>query len=109
MSPIARDLAQENPRKIAGYFAARVGRRDTRPPLPRRRPEESPSASQPYHQPNFQGRPPAKADRLSYEYLVAAMCSFAIDERTNNGHMPKFMQALTDSERDAMARYLSAP
>jgi hypothetical protein len=35
------------------------------------------------------------------------MRSFAADERTNNGHMPKFMQALTDSERDAMARYLS--
>jgi len=45
---------------------------------------------------------------LSYEYLVAAMRSFAIEERTNNGDMPKFMQALTDSERDAIARYLSA-
>jgi mono/diheme cytochrome c family protein len=36
------------------------------------------------------------------------MRSFAVDERTNNGDMPKFMHALTDSERDAMARYLSA-
>jgi mono/diheme cytochrome c family protein len=35
------------------------------------------------------------------------MRSFAADERTNNGDMPKFMEALTDSERDAMARYLS--
>jgi len=33
--------------------------------------------------------------------------SFATDGRTNNGDMPKFMHALTDSERDAMARYLS--
>jgi mono/diheme cytochrome c family protein len=29
-------------------------------------------------------------------------------ERSNNGDMPKFMQALSDSERDAMARSLSA-
>jgi mono/diheme cytochrome c family protein len=40
--------------------------------------------------------------------LVAAMRGFATGERTNNGDMPKFMQALSDSERDAMARYLSA-
>jgi mono/diheme cytochrome c family protein len=33
------------------------------------------------------------------------MRSFATD---NNGDMPKFMKALTESEWDAMARYLSA-
>jgi mono/diheme cytochrome c family protein len=36
------------------------------------------------------------------------MRAFATAGRTNNGDMPKFMQALTDSDRDAMARYLSA-
>jgi mono/diheme cytochrome c family protein len=36
------------------------------------------------------------------------MRDFATEERGNNGDMPKFMQALTDSQRDAMARYLSA-
>jgi mono/diheme cytochrome c family protein len=40
-------------------------------------------------------------------YLVTSMHSFAANERTNNGDMPKFMQMLTDSERDAIARYLS--
>jgi mono/diheme cytochrome c family protein len=35
------------------------------------------------------------------------MHAFATDQRTNNGDMPKFMQMLTDSERDAIARYLS--
>jgi mono/diheme cytochrome c family protein len=35
------------------------------------------------------------------------MRSFAVNERTNNADMPKFMQMLTDSERDAIARYLS--
>ena len=36
------------------------------------------------------------------------MRAFVTGARTNNLDMPKFMQALTDSERDAMARYLSA-
>jgi mono/diheme cytochrome c family protein len=35
------------------------------------------------------------------------MRSFAANERTNNGDMPKLMQMLTDNERDAIARYLS--
>jgi cytochrome c553 len=106
MSPIARELAQDELREIATYFAAK------------RWPAQSAAASappsglaqcQPCHQPNFEGGPPApRLAGLSYEYLVAAMRSFAAGERTNNGDMPKFMQALTDSERDAMARYLSA-
>ncbi len=106
MSPIARDLGQDELRKIAAYFAAK------------RWPTQSAAAAappnglaqcQPCHQPNFEGGPPApRLAGLSYEYLVAAMRNFADGERTNNGDMPKFMRALTDSERDAMARYLSA-
>ncbi len=107
MSPIAKSLAQEDLRKLAAYFAAKGW------------PVQSAAASapppsgiaqcQPCHQRNFEGGPPApRLAGLSYEYLVAAMRSFAAGERTNNGDMPKFMQALTDSERDAMARYLSA-
>jgi cytochrome c553 len=108
MSPIAKGLAQEDLRKIAAYFAAK------------RWPAQSATAAsaappngiaqcQPCHQPNFEGGPPApRLAGLSYEYLVATMRDFATDERTNNGDMPKFMQALTDSEREAMARYLSA-
>jgi cytochrome c553 len=57
----------------------------------------------------LEGGPPApRLAGLSYEYLLASMRSFAGDVRTNNEDMPKFMQALTDSELDAMARYLSA-
>jgi cytochrome c553 len=37
---------------------------------------------------------------ISYEYLVTTMRDFVTEER-GNGDMPKFMQALTDSERDA--------
>src|SRR5437870_562199 len=61
------------------------------------------------HQPNFQGGMPApRLAGLSYEYLVASMRAFATEQRTNNLDMPKFMQALTEQERSAIARYLSA-
>ena len=107
MSPIAKGLAQEDLRKIAAYFAAK------RWPAQHAAASESPPSGiaqcQPCHQPNFEGGPPApRLAGLSYEYLVAAMRSFADGERTNNGDMPKFMQALADGDRDAMARYLSA-
>ena len=105
MSPIAKDLAQEDLRKIAAYFAARPwpaqGAAATAPP-------SGLAQCQPCHQRNFEGGPPApRLAGLSYDYLLAAMRGFATGERTNNGDMPKFMQALSDSERDAMARYLS--
>ena len=108
MSPIAKGLAQEDLRKIAAYLAAKswpVSRATAASVSP----PSGIAQCQPCHQPNFEGGPPApRLAGLSYEYLVAAMRDFASDERTNNGDMPKFMQALTDSERDAMARYLSA-
>ena len=107
MSPIAKGLAQEDLRKIAAYFAAKAW-----PAQHAAASEPAPNGiaqCQPCHQPHFEGGAPApRLAGLSYEYLVAAMRGFAAGERTNNGDMPKFMQALTDSERDAMARYLSA-
>jgi len=45
---------------------------------------------------------------LSYEYLVQEMREFARNERTNNLDMPGFMRALTEPERNAIARYLSS-
>jgi len=108
MSPIAKQLAQEDLRKIAAYFAAKSWPAQSAaaaaPPPPM-----GISQCQPCHQPNFEGGPPApRLAGLSYEYLLAEMRSFAADVRTNNEDMPKFMQALTDSQIDAMARYLSA-
>lgn len=106
MSPIAKDLAQEDLRKIAAYFAAK--------PWPAQgataatAPPSALAQCQPCHQRNFEGGAPApRLAGLSYDYLLAAMRGFATGERTNNGDMPKFMQALSDGERDAMARYLS--
>ena len=107
MSPIAKALAQEDLRKIAAYFAAKSWPAQ-QAAAAAASPPNGIAQCQPCHQPNFEGGPPApRLAGLSYEYLVAAMRDFAADERTNNGDMPKFMQALTDSERDAMARYLA--
>jgi cytochrome c553 len=108
MSPIAKGLAQQDLRKIAAYFAAKTwpGQNAAAAPAP---PPKGIAQCQPCHQQKFEGGMPApRLAGLSYDYLVASMRSFATDERTNNGDMPKFMQALKDDEREAMARYLSA-
>ena len=107
MSPIAKGLAEEDLRKLAAYFAAKSWPAQPKPAAAAS-PPNGIAQCQPCHQPDFAGGPPApRLAGLSYEYLVASMRSFATDGRTNNGDMPKFMHALTDSERDAMARYLS--
>jgi cytochrome c553 len=107
MSPIAKDLAEGDLRKIAAYFAAK--------PWPQRASADAPppptgiAQCQACHQQNFHGGMPApRLAGLSYEYLVATMRAFAKEERTNNLDMPGFMRVLTERERDAIAHYLSA-
>jgi cytochrome c553 len=108
MTPIAKGLAQEDLRKISAYFAAKSWPAQ-QAAAATASPPSGLTQCQPCHQPKFEGGPPApRLAGLSYEYLVTSMRAFAADERANNGDMPKFMQMLTDSERDAMARYLSA-
>ena len=108
MSPIAKDLSQDDLRKIAAYFAAKNWPAQPAPAAASA-PPGGLAQCQPCHQRNFEGGPPApRLAGLSYDYLAAAMRAFATTERTNNLDMPKFMQALSDSDRDAMARYLSA-
>ena len=107
MSPLAKGLAEADLRPLAAYFAAKPWPGQSAPTAPGPLPKGI-TQCQPCHQPNFQGGPPApRLAGLSYEYLVASMRSFADDERTNNLDMPKFMQMLSDTERDAIARYLS--
>ena len=107
MGPVVADISLADLRQIANVFAAKTW------PAPQVRgagasPPNGIAQCQPCHQPNFAGGPPApRLAGLSYDYLAAAMKSFADGTRTNNGDMPKFMEALSDSERDAMARYLA--
>lgn len=108
MSPIAKELAQDDLRKFAAYFAAKSWPAQHAAATSAAPPADI-AQCQPCHQPNFAGGPPApRLAGLSYDYLLAAMRGFATGERTNNGDMPKFMQALKDSELDAFARYVSA-
>jgi cytochrome c553 len=107
MSPITKGLAEGDLRKIAAYFAAKPWPQRASADVPA--PPKTIAQCQACHQPNFQGGMPApRLAGLSYEYLVAAMRAFAAEERTNNLDMPKFMQVLTERERDAIARYLAA-
>ena len=108
MSPLAKNLEEDDLRKIAAYFAAK--------PWPAR-PTAAKQASAPKslaqcqacHQPNLQGGMPApRLAGLSYEYLVGAMRAFATEQRTNNLDMPRFMRMLSERERSAIARYLAA-
>jgi cytochrome c553 len=60
------------------------------------------------HQQNLAGGLPAP--RLAgqrYEYLVESMRRYADGERTNNAEMMSIMKALSPTERETMARYLS--
>jgi len=108
MAPIAKDLAEGDLRKIAAYYAAK--------PWPARAASAKPAAAPKSiaqclacHQQNFKGGMPApRLAGLSYEYLSTSMRAFATDQRTNNLDMPKFMKALSERERDAIARYISA-
>jgi len=108
MSPLAKGLAEGELRKIAAYFASKpwpAQRASAKPPAP----PKGIAQCQACHQPNFEGGMPApRLAGLSYEYLVSEMHDFATDERANNLDMPKFMRALTERERNAMARYISA-
>jgi cytochrome c553 len=108
MAPFAKGLGEGDLRKIAAYFAAK-GWPARLVPAKAPSPPKSVAQCQACHQPNFQGGMPApRLAGLSYEYLVAAMHSFAKEERTNNLDMPRFMQMLTERERSTIARYLSA-
>ena len=108
MSPLAKDLAEGDLRKLAAYFAGKTWpapRASAKPPPP----PKGIAQCQACHQPNFQGGPQApRLAGLSYEYLVASMRAFARHERTNNLDMPGFMRSLSESERSAIARYVSA-
>jgi cytochrome c553 len=108
MAPIAKGLDEGDLRKLAASFAAKpwpAKRAAAKPPAAPKRIDQCKAC----HQPNFEGGMPApRLAGLSSEYLTASMRAFANGQRTNNLDMPGFMRALTEQQRAAMARYLSA-
>jgi cytochrome c553 len=108
MSAIAKDIPQEDLRKIAAYFAAKPWPVPAHPAAASALPKGA-AQCQPCHQPKFEGGMPApRLAGLSTDYLSAQMNAFADGGRTNNLDMPKFMQVLSKREREAIARYLAA-
>jgi len=107
MTPLAKGLQQSDLRPLAAYFAAKPWPANTAAAAPATPPKGIPLCL-PCHQQNFQGGPSwPRLSGLSYEYLVASMRSFSTEERTNNTDMVQLMKMFTDSEREAMARYIA--
>ncbi|HEY7238055.1 MAG TPA: c-type cytochrome [Burkholderiales bacterium] len=108
MAPLAKGLAEEDLRPLAAHFAAKPWpskKAQAKPPAP----PKGVAQCQACHQPIFEGGMPApRLAGLSSEYLAQEMREFANGERHNNLDMPGFMRALTEAERSAIARYLSA-
>jgi cytochrome c553 len=112
MSPMVKSFSLDDLRKVATYFAGKGWPAKADAPA-----GPSSAGSQPEgiamckacHGQNFEGGQPApRLAGLSYDYLISAMRAFADGKRTNNLDMPGFMKALTDSQRDAIAHYLSS-
>lgn len=107
MSPLVKSFALEELRQAAGYFAAKAWPTKTSPAAAAA-PPASMTNCRACHGGNYEGGGPApRLAGQSYEYLLAAMNSFASGERDNNLDMPGFMKALTESQRDAIAHYLA--
>lgn len=108
MSPMVKAFSLDDLRKVAAYFAAKDWPARTHSASAESPPKEV-AMCRACHGQNFEGGAPApRLAGLSYNYLIGAMRSFADGTRTNNLDMPGFMKALTDNQREAIARYLSS-
>jgi cytochrome c553 len=108
MTPLAKGLQQSDLRPLADYFAAKPWPANTAAAGAAAEAPKGITSCTPCHQQNFQGGISwPRLAGLSYEYLVASMRAFANEERTNNTDMVQMMKLFTDSEREAMARYLA--
>jgi cytochrome c553 len=108
MAAFANTLTQAELRPAARYFASKSwpARRTAAAATPE---PKGLTVCQICHQPNFVGGLPApRLAGQSYEYLLAAMNSFASGARTNNADMVKLMEGLSPAERDEIARYISS-
>ncbi len=109
MSPIAQDFKPADARKIAAYFAAKAWPEASgTKPVAASSPPKGIDQCQACHGTSFEGGPSGpRLAGLSDAYLLAGMNAFAAGQRGNNEDMPKFMRALTERERIAMARHIS--
>jgi cytochrome c553 len=107
MTPLAGTIKQEETRKAAAYFALKTWPTAHATAAAGGEPKGM-TVCKACHQPNFEGGLPApRLAGQSYEYLAAAMKSFADETRTNSADMVRLMKMLAPEERDAMAHYLA--
>lgn len=107
MSSTVKPYSLSDLREVANYFAAKPWPAVTNAAASV--PPASVAMCKACHGQNFEGGAPApRLAGLSYQYLIGTMDSFADGKRTNNLDMPGFMKVLTESDRVAIARYLSS-
>ena len=112
MSSIAQSFSLADLRSVADYFAAKswpTAAAKTGTKIAAKAPPQGAAMCMACHGQNFEGGAPGpRLAGLSYKYLIGAMNGFADGTRTNNLDMPGFMKALSKSQREAIAHYLSA-
>lgn len=107
MAPLVKNFSLQDLRGIGNYFTtktwpAKQGGAAAAEP-------EGIAMCKACHGPKFEGGQPApRLAGQGYDYLISAMDGFADGKRTNNLDMPGFMKALTESQRQAIAHYLSS-
>lgn len=108
MGPMVSSFSLDDLRQVASYFASKAWPAKPAPAAATTSPEGI-AMCKACHGQNFEGGAPApRLAGLSYDYLIGAMRNFADGKRTNNLDMPGFMKALTDSQKEAIAHYLSS-
>jgi cytochrome c553 len=115
MAPLVQGTSLDELRALANYFAAKPwpGKQTASTAAPSPAPPSDAIAAKiqtckACHQANFEGGAPApRLAGLSAEYLTSAMNAFANGQRTNNLDMPGFMKALSQGDREAIAKYLA--
>jgi cytochrome c553 len=106
MTWMSTALTPEELGSAAAYFAKKAW--PGKPGASSASPPAVVAVCQACHQQNLAGGVPAP--RLAgqrFEYLVEAMRRFADGERANNLDMRRIMEAISPSDREAMARYIS--
>jgi cytochrome c553 len=107
MTPLAATVKQEETRKAATYFTAKTWPAGHAAAGAASEPKGM-TVCKACHQPNFEGGLPApRLAGQSYEYLLAAMKSFADETRTNSADMIRLMKMVRPEQRQEMARYLA--
>jgi cytochrome c553 len=107
MSPMAQMIKPEEWRKTAAYYTAKPWPAKTGAATAAAEPAGMDLCAK-CHQEKFVGGLPApRLAGQSYEYLLAAMNSFADDKRTNSQDMATLMKGLSAAQRQEMAKYLA--